>query len=469
MPDKKDLVEAYAFSRRRLVAAFVSGAPGGREVEPVRTGRTVLGGVALAVLLLAGAAVAGTLHDQSDVDWDEPALITDSGTGALYVNLGDLGDQPGLRPVANVTSARLILGDDAKPVEVPTEEIAGRDKGPAIGIIDAPAVVPPRRELINSGWTACTAAGLDTRLAVFGSSGVEEVPEAGLVVTDGEDEWLIASAPAAEGLPSSAHRYRFPPRGDDLHATLEQVIPDDAITVDDAWLSLFPEGGSLDASGLAIPDAGEPAPAGVGYPPGAEVGDYFDRGKNTYIILRSGQVEATDFALAVLDNASFDGWESSKVSVSDQVELDSEKEPYVDARWPTTLPQRHQQLTSTQVCAVLHTEPGEPPSVGIGLDPDDEARAEPGAEPVHVDPGHGAVVRSGSWADATGGPVFLVDDRGMSYRLADQEAVDNLGYHGIEWRVIPDVWLKMFAPGVGLSRGAALCPPESGDKPPQCA
>ncbi len=47
MATKKDLVEAYSFSRRRLVTAFVSGAPGGREVEPSRPGRTIVGGLAL--------------------------------------------------------------------------------------------------------------------------------------------------------------------------------------------------------------------------------------------------------------------------------------------------------------------------------------------------------------------------------------------------------------------------------------
>ena len=61
MATKKDLVEAHAFSRRRLVTAFVSGAPGGREVEPVRPGRVLIGGMALSVLLLAGAAIAGFL------------------------------------------------------------------------------------------------------------------------------------------------------------------------------------------------------------------------------------------------------------------------------------------------------------------------------------------------------------------------------------------------------------------------
>ena len=39
MAAKRDLVEAHQFSRRRLITAFVSGAPGGREVEPARSGR----------------------------------------------------------------------------------------------------------------------------------------------------------------------------------------------------------------------------------------------------------------------------------------------------------------------------------------------------------------------------------------------------------------------------------------------
>ena len=59
MSSKRDLVEAHSFNRRRLVTAFVSGAPGGREVEPVRYGRTLVGGLVLALLIVAGAAVGG--------------------------------------------------------------------------------------------------------------------------------------------------------------------------------------------------------------------------------------------------------------------------------------------------------------------------------------------------------------------------------------------------------------------------
>lgn len=65
MTTRRDLVEAYSFSRRRLVTAFISGAPGGSETEPPRAGRTIVAGVVLAVLVVAGAAVTRTLSPSS--------------------------------------------------------------------------------------------------------------------------------------------------------------------------------------------------------------------------------------------------------------------------------------------------------------------------------------------------------------------------------------------------------------------
>ena len=128
MATKKDLVEAYSFSRRRLVTAFVSGAPGGREVEPARPGRTIVGGLALAVLLIAGAAIAGIFAPRVPDDWTEPGLIVSKEDGNAYVITededADDGDPPVLRPVINITSAKLILGADSRAADRP----AGGDR-----------------------------------------------------------------------------------------------------------------------------------------------------------------------------------------------------------------------------------------------------------------------------------------------------------------------------------------------------
>ena len=88
MATKKDLVEAYSFNRGRLVTAFVSGATGARAIEPARPGRNIVGGLALAGLLLAGAAIARTLSPSlprrqwsagARVDVGEAAQVTGPG------------------------------------------------------------------------------------------------------------------------------------------------------------------------------------------------------------------------------------------------------------------------------------------------------------------------------------------------------------------------------------------------------
>ena len=61
MVTRNDLLEANAFNRRRLLAAFVSGAPGGSEAEPSRPGRAMVAGLVLAILVLAAAVVASVL------------------------------------------------------------------------------------------------------------------------------------------------------------------------------------------------------------------------------------------------------------------------------------------------------------------------------------------------------------------------------------------------------------------------
>jgi len=58
MVTNKDLIEASAFERRRLVHAFLYGPDRGRVTEPAAVGvRRTVGSVVLALLLLAGAAL----------------------------------------------------------------------------------------------------------------------------------------------------------------------------------------------------------------------------------------------------------------------------------------------------------------------------------------------------------------------------------------------------------------------------
>ena len=55
-----------------------------------------------------------------------------------------------------------------------------------------------------------------------------------------------------------------------------------------------------------------------------------------------------------------------------------------------------------------------------------------------VEPGHGALVRSGDWGSATGGLIYLIDERSRSYSVAGGAEVENLGYGGVAPVVVPD-------------------------------
>ena len=62
MTSRKDLLEAQAFLRRRLLVVLVAGAPDGREPEPTPTGRWLLGGSVvggLVALVVAVVALRG--------------------------------------------------------------------------------------------------------------------------------------------------------------------------------------------------------------------------------------------------------------------------------------------------------------------------------------------------------------------------------------------------------------------------
>lgn len=61
MASPRELLEARRFERRRLVSAFMTGAAGARDCAPAPVGRIVVIGLAVGVLLLAGALVASVL------------------------------------------------------------------------------------------------------------------------------------------------------------------------------------------------------------------------------------------------------------------------------------------------------------------------------------------------------------------------------------------------------------------------
>lgn len=463
MATKKDLVEAYSFSRRRLVTAFVSGAPGGREVEPTRPGRTIIGGAALAVLLLAGAAIAGVFKPDVDVDWTTPGLVQSKEKGASYVVLEpDEDGNPQVRPVINITSAQLILGDEAVPEVVPQAEIDTQTPGADIGILGAPVTVPETDDLIETGWTACTDDGRGLHLDVSESDRVTAAPDAGLLVKSQGSFYVVAQS-SPEGTESSrAYSYELPRNLPGLDNTLRALglpILEQAKVVPADWLALFPRGGALDFDSFGLAGFGEVSgQAGQGgLPADAKIGDYYEIDGVLFVLTQGGPAQFSDFARAVYLDAKLPGI-ARNLGLTTPPDVTAGAPPYADADWPVaTL-----RPVAGEQCARLEPDFGSVPGVVLVELPDEEASAaevEGGQRDVTVDPGRGAFVLSGGWESSEVGEPFVVDAKGYSYALIGTDAVENLGFGGYDAPVVPDSWLELFIEGEALSVDAALCPP----------
>ena len=74
MATKKDLIEAQGFSRRRLLSAFTSGAPGGKELEPAAPLRAVLAGVVLSAMVILAGVFYGLLRPGLPAGWEDNTL-----------------------------------------------------------------------------------------------------------------------------------------------------------------------------------------------------------------------------------------------------------------------------------------------------------------------------------------------------------------------------------------------------------
>ncbi|HEU5037890.1 MAG TPA: type VII secretion protein EccB [Nocardioides sp.] len=473
MATKKDLVEAYSFSRRRLVTAFVSGAPGGREVEPARPGRTIVGGVALAVLLAAGAAIAGVFAPRTPEDWNQPGLIISKETGAAYVILESDPDE--LRPVANTTSAKLILGDDAEPTLISQDTIDDQRIGDDIGIFGAPASVPTASLLINTGWTACTADNHGIALRVAADPDVTPAPGQGVTVVNDGDYYVVAQSDRAGPGAGGTFLYPVPeqvaPGIDQTDVLLSQLgLPGlrNAVEVPRPWLNLFPVAAPLDWKAFDLDGFGDPL--GQPLPDEAEkadVGDVLHTADDDYfLVTASGPVELSTFAAQVYLNIVLPNGRLVKPIEVDRVpSVGFGDDTFLaDTRWPADPPAP----LATDPCAQLTAAQGDAPVAQLVSPGPSSDVGNTGADDadIVVDPGRGAYVLSGGWSgEATGASPYLVDAKGRANPLIGSGAAAQLGYADVDVPVVPDTWVELFTCGVQLSQQAALQPPSEKRRP----
>ncbi|KQZ75944.1 type VII secretion protein EccB [Nocardioides sp. Root151] len=457
MSTKRDLVEAHAFSRRRLVTAFVSGAPGGREVEPVRQSRVVIGGLALGVLLVAGAALAAILGGgRSPSDWLDPGVVISKEEGSRYVVLTEGGD---LHPVLNPVSAKLLIGD-SEPKVVRQELINDQPLAAQIGIYGAPDGVPDPDFLRSTNWTACTTPEAASQLHIGDHPTATPTPGEAMVAvvrTGRSRETLYLVAPSAEA-ENGYFRYELGARSvaGPLLGDLGLVGAEFAVST--RWINLFPEAPALTRASFGLP-SGSPR---ITYDVGAgarrlKVGDLARNPSSgqVYLLGPDEPLLLTEFSERVYGAVS-------DVGEPADVEGLSGATPDDLADWPATLPTP---LQADEACALLESDAGEPARVLLASDPSEDESAEaldPGMENVSVEPSYGAYVNVGQFGDATGGSPVLIDMNATRYRLGGEAglAAKMFGYADYDPPTVPDAWTEGFDCGPELSQEAARRAPD---------
>lgn len=445
MSSKKDLVEAHGFNRRRLATAFVSGAPGGREVEPVRLGRAVVGGVVLATMVVAGAAVAGFLKPTLPADWDEQGLVIGEESGSRF-----LAYDGQFYPVVNSTSARLML-DDFDVTFVPDDKIAEKPLGATLGIPGAPDALPPPDDLVQTGWTACADVDGRTRLRLADQPGARATADEALVVEAADETTYVIAG---------GYRYEVP-EGSEVSVLralgLDGQIPRPASGV---WLDLFATGAPLEV--FSVPGSGEQVPDSWSAPDRADrVGSVLDIDGRSYLLDREGLVPLSDFASALYLSR---GEQVLRVeaSASETSAVPQSTEQVSPSDWPVEVPAP---FAADFGCALLTTEAGQDATIALA-EPVDEAAAPGEDDPalsVDVAAGHGAVVRTTGSGVEDRGTTYLVDTSGTHYAIGGEttSTLANLGYEGVVPVPVPLAWADLFASGPELSRERAAQPVRS--------
>ena len=418
--------------------------------------RSVSIGITIAVVICLGAALLAYFKPLGKRGSD--SLLVDRATNQLYIVMPGTGQ---LRPVYNLTSARLVLGSAGTPNAVKSEELNRMPKGQVIGIPGAPYATPVG-SLAESTWTLCdtvtkpesvtptiSTSVIVLPLATDGSVGPMR-PDQGLLVNYDERNWLVTetgrhaidlsdrAVTSAVGIPVTA---KPTPISEGLFNSLPNAGP---------WqLAEVPGGG---------------APNTLGLPANLVIGSVFqtvtESGDQKYVVLPDGVAKVNDTTAAALRATNSYGLiappsvESSDVaSVAEQVYTS----PLPDQPLDIVL-----RAEDPALCWSWQREPGDqaPKTTVISGRrlPVPAASLNTGINQIGGDStvfiNGGQYVRLQSPDPRYGESLYYIDPQGVRYGLPNEDTARVLGLSAPKtapWQVV-----SLLVDGPVLSKQAAL-------------
>ncbi|MDR1238161.1 MAG: type VII secretion protein EccB [Propionibacteriaceae bacterium] len=441
MPSNKDVVEAQRYNRKRLVTAFMSGTPGGRELEPRGFSYPLIIGVVLTAVIVVVGIVVAKFAPTLPEGWEDNKLIVVADTGARYFTMGGT-----LYPVSNITSARLMSEPgEFQPIRVDAAVLEGKPRGREIGIPGAPDDIPPVDQLRGDTWVSCAGSdGKQNQTWVAASAEGLATARLAIVVNEGQ-RYLIV-----DGM-----KYQL--SDEDVYSRLIIESQHAEHNVNAAWLNLFERGSDLKKIHLA--NEGQPV---SGFPKrlvGLHVGSLVEIGDQYFVVVGDGEMsrlselQARVVGLTSADQVTI----TSNEVVDNKIAVDTDS-PALPKDWPEQLPVEEVD-EGRMPCATLAVSSEQVPTVGLGaMSP---ATVADNTLPVAVSGGYGALIKASS---GSVGAVRLVTDSGQAFSLGEdpRDTLSRFGYSEANIIVVPGAWVSLVpVAAIELTNATALEAAES--------
>jgi type VII secretion protein EccB len=414
--------------------------------------RSAGAGIIVAVLILVGCLALAYFKPQGKLDGN---LFVDNATKQLFVLVGDR-----IRPVYNLTSARLVLGKPDQPASVRSSELDKLPRGQSIGIPGAPHATPVSPDS-SPNWALCdTVNAVDSPNPSVQTSvismplviGADDPfhPQGVLMTTYQDQTWVIT--------PNGRHATDLGDRA----LTLALGIPQNTrpSPLSDAMFNAIPDAGPWKLP--PIPGAG--GPNTLGLPAELVIGSVFQIdsgfGNQSFVVLPDG-VAAVNANTASLLRAR----ESYGLVTMPSI-VKSEVAKIPERQYPSPLPDEAVKLVSRQeepvLCWTWQRVAGEQaprtamlslPHLPIPPSAMDKGISQVrGTVTVYLDGGRYLQIQSPD--PRYGESLYYVDPQGVRYGVPDQATAQTLG---LTTPTTAPWWaVRLLVEGPVLSRQAAL-------------
>ena len=477
MPSSKDILEAQRFNRNRLITAFTSGTPDGREVDTPSPVRPLIFGLVVAIVISVVGIGMRVFAPNPKLGESQYELIDVKGTGARYFWANGV-----LHPIANVTTARLLSPESKlTTIQASAASLENIPRGAQIGLPDVPDDVP-LTDMLSKQWLSCDMeSGYHTWIAKAlpaDNFPVKQATSALVQATGSGDRYFVDREKGKKYyIDSSVSRL-----GD--WALSFQNLASYPITVEPEWLDLFPSGTPLRPwSYNDIENAGQPAENLPGdlKNEGITIGMVLDQVdsagqvKNSYLVI-------DDSHLVVFNSTAARLYQDAPPSKKFPTEMFKYVEPvqavFVGEDWPDVedfeapewFDESRDAASRTVLCAKMDNTDRLNPKFDLVTMPEKRAieasyDAESLQSPkgpsttrnVTVAGGSGALLALTSGGGGEAASYVFISDMGFRHSLGDVPSVsmNALGWSASEAASVPRAWGELIPPGSEMSPKAA--------------